>query len=426
MPFNKPVRLLSLIFVLYTIVVALYLFNLPRPIPVPGSWIGTPADPATFMSAAELQDNAFYARLRDFLYFMEAPFEWLLLLIGLFRGWFFYWKRWLDRRLKWRLLSGVAFVALLLAFLELVELPFSVASYALSRAYGISNMNVSFWLTDHLKSFFVSTAITLPILLVLFLLIRNSAKRWWLWAGLLVVPLILFSTFIQPVLLDPLFNDYELLKESELKRDILALAAKADIPADRVYEVNMSRRTNALNAYVTGIGTNTRIVLWDTMLNQMSKDEILFTMAHEMGHYKMKHVWWGTWLAIAGAFVTLFILFVVSKWAIRYFGWMWGFESPARLLALPLLIAILSVTSFVSTPFVSGISRIMESAADEYALHIVEQPQAGVSGFQELARTGRSETYPPAFIKWWRYTHPPLSERLYRFVEASALSPHKP
>lgn len=236
--------------------------------------------------------------------------------------------------------------------------------------------------------------------------------------GILAVPLLIFYMLVQPVVLDPLFNDYELLDRPELEEDILALSKQAGVPAEHVYEVNMSERTNALNAYVTGVGSSARIVLWDTMLAQMPEDEILFTMAHEIGHYVMKHVYWGTGLTLVSLFITLYIMFRVSEWLIRRFGHDWQIPSISRLIALPLLVLIFSVVNFVSEPVNVAVSRHMERAADAYAIHLTQDPEAGITGFQQLARTGRAETYPPAFIKFWRYTHPPISSRLHSFVEA--------
>ena len=419
---KHPVRWFVLLFVVYAITVSVWLFGLPRPIPLPDSWVGTAADPATFIPADELQENALLARIRDILYFLQTPFQWLVLLVGLFAGWFWRGKQWLDAHIKPRFLAGLAFIVGVLTLLEVVSFPFAVVSYALSRYSGVSNMGVGFWLFDNAKSILVSIVITLPVVLLLFFVIRTARRRWWLWMGVLLAPLMLFYTFIQPVLLAPLFNDFELLRDSELKADILALAEQADIPTDQVYEVNMSRRTNALNAYVTGIGSNARIVLWDTTLEQLSRDEILFTMAHEMGHYKMKHVYWGTLLSLGGVFITLFILYHVSRWLLQRFGWEWEIRSLARGTSWPVILLVFSMINFMSTPVSMGISRTMEVAADEYALEMTAAPTAGISGFQELARTARSETYPPAFIRWWRYTHPPISERLYRFAEVEKIN----
>lgn len=417
MLFKNVIRWATAFFILYAIGLAVYLFGLPRPIPVPESWIGTVADPAAFIPSSELKENALYARIRDFLYFLQAPFTWLVLFTGLVAGWFWRGKMWVEQRLQSRRLANLLFLVVVLGGMELVQLPFRIGSYALARHSGISNMTLGFWLTDQLKSSLLSIGMMLPVLFLLYLFIRNSPRHWWLWMGAVSIPLILFYSFIQPTVLDPLFNDYELLRDSELKADILAMADAADIPTDRVYEVDMSKRTNALNAYVTGIGSNARIVLWDTMLEEMTQDEVLFTMAHEMGHYKMKHVALGTWLSIGGTFLLLFLLFHLSRWLIRSFGRAWGIPSLSHFTSLPVLLLVVSMLQFMATPVNVGISRIAETAADEYALELTAAPEAGISGFQELARTGRAETYPPSFIRWWRYTHPSISERLHRFSE---------
>src|SRR5690606_29626111 len=119
-----------------------------------------------------------------------------------------------------------------------------------------------------------------------------------------------FLMFLQPVIIDPLYNDFYPLKNKDLETKILNLASQANIPAEHVYEVNMSEKTNSLNAYVTGFGSNSRIVLWDTTLNQLDEDAILFIMAHEMAHYVKKHIYIG----IAGYLIlTLVGLYLISK-----------------------------------------------------------------------------------------------------------------
>src|SRR5699024_8934028 len=124
-----------------------------------------------------------------------------------------------------------------------------------------------------------------------------------------------FMMFIQPVVIAPLYNDFYPLKDKELEEKILNLADEADIPADHVFEVNMSEKTNALNAYVTGIGSNSRIVLWDTTLERLSDREILFIMAHEMAHYVEKHIYFG----MAGYLLLSFIgLWLTAKMMNHY------------------------------------------------------------------------------------------------------------
>ncbi len=143
--------------------------------------------------------------------------------------------------------------------------------------------------------------------------------------------------FLRPVVIDPLYNDFYPLKDKELESKILSLADKADIPASHVYEVNMSEKTNALNAYVTGIGSNKRIVLWDTTLNKLKDREILFIMGHEMGHYVMKHVYIGLAGYLLLSLAGFYIIDKLYKRLSKFFGRMLHIKGPEDLAALPLL-----------------------------------------------------------------------------------------
>lgn len=195
-------------------------------------------------------------------------------------------------------------------------------SRKVSVDYGISTQSTQSWIKDHVIGFWESYATMLIVVTVLLWLIRKFPKRWWLAGWALSVPFTIFLTFIQPVVIDPLYNDFSTLKNKELETKILAMADKADIPAKHVYEVNMSEKTNALNAYVTGIGPNARIVMWDTTLKQLKDKEILFIMAHEMGHYVMKHIYWGVASYVLLSFIGMYLIsriinMCIRKWGIR-------------------------------------------------------------------------------------------------------------
>jgi Zn-dependent protease with chaperone function len=218
--------------------------------------------------------------------------------------------------------------------------------------------------------------------------------------------------FIQPVVIDPLYNDFYPLKDKALEAKILALADKAHIPADHVYEVNMSEKTNALNAYVTGVGSNSRIVLWDTTLNRLSDREILFVMAHEMGHYVEKHLYFG----IAGYILIMLAgLWLVAKIMARIInknGKNWGVDEVANLSSLPLFLLISSVLLFASSPLTNWASRYEEMRADKYAIRTTHDQEAGIKTFQILTKAGLSEVNPPLLVKLFRYDHPTMLERI--------------
>lgn len=221
-----------------------------------------------------------------------------------------------------------------------------------------------------------------------------------------------FLMFIKPVVIDPLYNDFYSLKDKELEEQILNLAAEADIPAERVYEVNMSEKTNALNAYVTGIGSNLRIVLWDTTLNELEDRETLFVMAHEMGHYVKNHLYFNVLASIALTFFGLYFGAKLFRFVMNRYGTGFSFKSEDDLATLPILLLIFSFLSFAISPVENAVSRHHEKDADLYAIELMEDKQAAIQAFQKLTATGLSEVNPPLLVKWLRYGHPTMLERL--------------
>lgn len=227
--------------------------------------------------------------------------------------------------------------------------------------------------------------------------------------------------FIQPVVIAPLYNDFYPLKNKELETKILSLAEQANIPAEHVFEVNMAEKTNALNAYVTGVGSNSRIVLWDTTLNRLSDKEILFIMAHEMGHYVEKHIYFGL---VGYIFMTLIGLWLTSRimtWIIARHGRVLKLKKISDISSLPLFLLITSMLLFASSPISNYVSRYQESRADQYAIELMGDKEAAVTAFQKLTKSGLSEVNPPLLVKWFRYTHPPMLERIYKVADQTSV-----
>ncbi len=164
------------------------------------------------------------------------------------------------------------------------------------HSYGLSDQAFSKWLVDSLKRLLVSLVLSVLFLWIPYLLMKKSPKRWWLYTGVLVVPFICFMVLIEPIWVEPLYNDFGEMKNKQLEAKILALADRASIEGARVFEVNKSTDTKTVNAYVTGLGSTKRIVLWDTLLNKLAEKEVLFVMGHEMGHYVLNHVLQGVCL----------------------------------------------------------------------------------------------------------------------------------
>ena len=207
-------------------------------------------------------------------------------------------------------------------------------------------------------------------------------------------------TFIQPVVIDPLYNDFSTLKNKELETKILAIADKADIPAKHVYEVNMSEKTNALNAYVTGIGPNARIVMWDTTLKQLKDKEILFIMAHEIGHYVMKHIYWGVASYVLLSFIGMYLISRIINMCIRKWGYAANVKS-SMFLNFTVIFLNFFCTLFCITASNKLCFSYRRTGGDQYALDMTKDGKSGVKTFQYLSKTSLSQVNPPALVKFF-------------------------
>ncbi|CAM5204500.1 Zn-dependent protease with chaperone function OS=Ureibacillus acetophenoni OX=614649 GN=SAMN05877842_102188 PE=3 SV=1 [Ureibacillus acetophenoni] len=403
-------------FGIYLLIMYVYIFHLNDG-GIPDSLKGSTSDPETFMTEQELLLSGEYSKIRNFLFFILTPFEWLLYLFILISGLSYLFEKW-STVTKWKVMHNAIYLFLLSLLTFVVFFPIDYFRYTLSKSYGISTQEFSSWMRDNIIDFWVNFVITVIVISVLYWLIKKSTKKWWFYAWLLTIPFSIFLMYIQPVIIDPLYNEFYPLQDKELEAKILSLAQEADIPAEHVFEVNMAEKTNALNAYVTGVGDNSRIVLWDTTLNRLSDEEILFIMGHEMGHYVEKHIYIGIVGYVLMMFVGLWLISKILPWLIQRYGKELKIKSLKQIHSLPLLLLVSSFLLFFSNPFYNAVSRYQEARADQFAIELVEDPNAAISGFQKLAKAGLSEVNPPALIKWFRYTHPPMLERINTIEES--------
>lgn len=400
-----------LLYFIYGLCMYLYLFHFASS-GVPAEYAGSPADPETFMNGRELLLSSEYSRIKNFIFFVTTPFEWFLFFIILITGLSKKMGEWAKGISRSSVIQTAIYVFWLSLFVSVLSFPIEWIGYKVSTTYQVTTQVFSSWMKDQFIDFWVNYLLMMIIVTVLYVLIRKFEKRWWLYAWLLSIPFSFFLMFVQPVLIDPLYNDFYPLKNKELEAKILSLANEANIPAEHVYEVNMSEKTNALNAYVTGVGSNSRIVLWDTTLERLSDDEILFVMAHEMGHYVMKHIYVG----IAGyLFLSLIALFLIDrfmnillkKWSSRF-----KIKSKQDISSLPLFLMLLGILVFLVSPISNTVSRYQEKSADMYAMEMTEDRVAGVHTFQKLSKASLNEVNPPIVVKIFRYGHPTMFERI--------------
>ncbi|THF75152.1 M48 family metallopeptidase [Cohnella fermenti] len=402
----------ALAFVAYALLMAIYV-QYTSANDVPAAYRGTAADPATFFTPAELADSESINAVRNWIFFMSGPWEWLIygifMLTGLGSG-----IRDRMARRGWPIyVRFPLYVLALSAFSYGLYLPLRAFSFAVSSHYGITTQPVLGWLRDKGVQFSVGYVTTLAVSAVAFWIVSRGG-RWWLKLWLLSVPFSVFMLFIQPVVIDPLYNKFTRLSDPALEEKILALADKAGIPADRVYEVKMSGKTNSLNAYVNGIGSSLRIVLWDTTLKRLDEQAVLLIMAHEMGHYEMHHLEWSVVGTVATSFFVLWIGGALYVRIVRKRGERLRITGPADMNALPLILLLMSVISFVSLPISNAVSRSAEAAADDYAFELIGSSAGAVKMYQQMATISLSDVNPPLLVRLFRDDHPTDMDRIVK------------
>src|SRR5215471_17178297 len=236
-------------------------------------------------------------------------------------------RNWAEKASRWTFVQALIVVALLLLTLSILDLPLDAYRHSINLRYGLSVQGWGSWFGDLLKGQAISIVIATLVFWVLFLLIRNSPRRWWFYAWLIALPFIVFFAIIAPIVIEPMFFKFESLDKSnpQLVEAIEKVTARGglSIPRDRMFLMKASEKVTELNAYVTGFGPSKRVVVWDTTIQNASTPEILFVFGHEMGHYVLNHVVIGMVAAAIGLFIGHYLLFLIATWAFPRFQQRW-------------------------------------------------------------------------------------------------------
>ena len=382
----------------------------------------TPAsNPSTYTLTPEKRAQAIaYARARYRLHF--AAFAWgglvLVAIIAARLGPRF--RDAAESASRRRFVQAAVFVPLLFATEGVLELPPAAYGHHLARFYGQSVQGWGSWIWDQAKGLLVGLVIAIPLVWLLYAILRRSPRRWWLWFWLALLPILVFLIFLTPLAIDPLFFRFDPLAPAhpELAREIgrVAVRAGAPIPPERMFAMNASTKYTGINAYVTGLGASKRVVVWDTTIAKATIPQTLFVFGHEMGHYVLGHVP----KTIAFLWALLFVILALGAWILdRVFRLpdRWGIRGLSDWASLPVLLLGVTVAGEVAMPAVNGYSRAQEHAADVFGLEAIhglvpDSPRAAAEAFQLLGETNLSDPDPAPFITFWLYSHPPLADRL--------------
>jgi Zn-dependent protease with chaperone function len=233
-----------------------------------------------------------------------------------------------------------------------------------------------------------------------------------LYTGLAAIPFIVLISLVQPIWIDPLFNTFGPMKDRTLEADILRLAERAGIEGSRVFEVEKSEDTNTVNAYVAGIGGTKRIVLWDTILAKLSREQLLLVMGHEMGHYVLHHVWKLILILSALIMAALYGVHRTAGWLLDRYGTQFGFHELSDVASLPLILFLFSLGTLVVTPVALAASRHFEHEADRFGLEITRDNRAAATAFVALQQENLGVPRPGMLYTLWRASHPVLGDRI--------------
>jgi Zn-dependent protease with chaperone function len=397
------------LFVVCAALAAAY-FRYTAPLEAPPGYAGTAADPAVFMPSDVLERTESFRSWAYWFMFVIPSWEWLVFWVLVAAGAAARWQAFLERPRFPRFLRFPVYVLLLRTVSALLFLPFRFADYRNSVFHGVATQSVSGWFRDYALSFALDY-VSMLILLGFVRWFLSRSGRWKLKLSLAVIPFVVLMNYIYPVLISPLFAPVKPMSDERLERNIMALAERAAVPVDKVYEAEMSAVTNEMNATISGIGSSVRIVVWDTMLEETGEGELLFVLAHELGHfvhrdtlvYTANNVFWT--LVIIGVGGWLYER-IVAKWGAR-----WGIRRLSDLSGLPLILLLVSFLSFIVTPGANAVHRHTEAQADRYALELTGDPRSLVSSLQKLAQAGLKNPNPPLLIQWFD-NHPGISKRI--------------
>jgi STE24 endopeptidase len=365
-----------------------------------------------------------YSRGGYWLYFVTTVYT-LLILWAMVRWWIGPRLRdWAEKKSRRTWVQFLLFAPTLLLIFGVLLLPTGVYAQWLERKFGFSLQSWPSWLGDWATAE-IATVVsgTLAVALVYFMM-RRSPRRWWLYLWMITVPLVLVVVFIQPVVIDPLFNTFEPLDRThpELVDTIEVLVGRAGLvmARDHVYLLKLGDKSTDEDAISEGFGPTKRIFITDAMIASKPAVAILPLVAHEIGHYRVRL----DWIAFAIAVVlSPVLLYFIDRFFVRLVarrGKKWDIRGPGDWASLPVLALIVSLIAVALTPAVNGLSRYREHEADRCGLELIHgvlpnAAEAAAQAFQENAEKGLSDPDPPKFVRWWIFDHPPVNERIIFF-----------
>ncbi|HCE44989.1 MAG TPA: peptidase M48 [Lentisphaeria bacterium] len=343
--------------------------------------------------------------------FIQTVFDEILILVFIFSGLLDWYSAFIGSMKLNFIVSGLVFFLPLIYVKTILDMPFDLyGTFKIEKKYGFNKMSFGLWLSDLVKSLLISTILFSLLISGALALILASPAFWWLLVWALFFLFSIFMMYISPYVIEPLFNKYSPLDDESLSADISSLMSRAGLKISKVQKMDASKRTGHSNAYFTGIGHVKRIVLFDTLIKQMDKSEILAVLAHEAGHWKCKHILKLLFIVETGALLMTYVAFQLlgSDILSRTFM-MSGDDFFAKLVLLGF---VASTFTYPLAPLFNIISRKFEWQADKFACGLTGENKGLASALVKLTQENLSNLHPHPLYAKFHYSHPPVVERL--------------
>jgi len=366
---------------------------------------------------SDVFDDNKYAKSQDYTRvntrFGWVTGTWSLILILSF--WFLGGFEWLDQLIRaygfGEVTNGLIFFGVIMLGITVLNLPFSIYStFVIEERFGFNKTTPAVFITDLLKSLALGAVIGLPLLAGIIYVFMTLGEMAWLygWIGVTVFSLIL--QYIAPTWIMPFFNKFTPLEEGELRDKIVEYSKKVDFPLKQLFVIDGSRRSAKANAFFTGFGKNKRIALYDTLIENHTTDELVAVVAHEVGHYKKKHIFKGTALSILHTGIMFFLLGLILEYKPLYDAFY--VSEPSVYLGLIFFGLLYKPVDFILSVFSGMLSRKHEFEADAWAAETTGNPKNMIKALKKLSADNLSNLTPHPFYVFLNYSHPPVLQRI--------------
>lgn len=291
----------------------------------------------------------------------------------------------------------------------LISLPLDFYSgYILEHSFGLSNQGLVDWVKEELKGGGLAFALTLPLVEVIYFLLRNLPQYWWVLAGIFLTFFSIVMVRLGPTWILPLFYKSTPLEDKALREALIPLATGAGVTLEGVYKINLSKDTKKANAMLAGLGKTRRVILGDTLLEKFSTEEIQAVFAHELGHHVYRHIWKMLLVGSLGGFAGLALCNIILQWLVKVFHFYYLYD----VATFPFIVLVLSCFALILLPLENLYSRYLKGRCDLYALESTRNPQAFISAMNKLSEQNLADKEPGTIIEYLFFDHPPISKRI--------------